>query len=250
MDPKNPNGEIPETPDDSQSEITTADDGSQVNPQGAQDPSAEEVAFNSLKGSTQERIRTLANRANLASTAIEEVERLKQEMEALKLQRMAPAPNPDVQDAVSKLDTFGVATKSWSEKTIDEKVDQKLSGILYKLEMDRLEGKHGGSDGLPAFDRSEYEAFVNANPKYRAYDPEDVYQKMFEEEIQDAKFKGQGTRQPGKQPTLRPTRTRVQEEAMTPEYIEKRLQQPDGRTWYEQNRDKINAVVARVPSTE
>jgi hypothetical protein len=241
----NPNGEILETPDGSQPEITTADEDGQVNPQGAQDPSPEEVAFNSLKGSTQDRIRTLANRANQASTALEEVEQLKREMEGLKLSRMTPTVNPDVQEAVSRLDGFGIATKDFVAKQVQEGVNQQVSGLLYKLEMDRLEAKHSGTDGSPAFDRAEYEAYIGANPKYRAYDPEDVYQKMFPDETPSQK-----TAQPSKQPNLRPTRTRVQEEAMTPEYIEKRLQQPDGRTWYEQNRDKINAVIARVPSTE
>lgn len=247
----NPNGEILETPDGSQPEIITTDEGSQVNPEGALNPSAEEVAFNSLKGSTQDRVRTLAQRANHATQLEGENEQLKQQMEALKLRSMTPVQNPDVQDAVSRLDQFGVATKEYTNKQIDEKVDQKLSGIVWKMEMDRLEGRHSGNDGLPAFDRSEYEAYIGANPQYRGYSPEDVYNKMFEDDIFDAKVKNLGTRQPGKQaPTLRATRTRVQEETMTPDYIEKRLQQPDGRQWYAQNIDKINAVIARVPSTE
>lgn len=247
----NPNGEILETPDGSQPEITTADDGSQGQPNGALEPSAEEVAFNSLKGSAQERIRTLANRANQATQLQSEVEQLKAEMESLRLRGMQPAQlqNPDVQDAVSKLDNFGLATKDFVAKEIERGVNQQLSGLVYKMEMDRLEGRHNGSNGLPAFDRAEYEAFVNANPQYRSYSPEDVYNKMFEDDIFDARVKGLG--KPEKQtPTLRATRTRVQEETMTPEYIEKRLAQPDGRQWYAQNIDKINAVIARQPSTE
>jgi hypothetical protein len=250
---QNPNGEILETPDGSRPETITADEGSQVNPQGAQEPSAEEVAFNSLKGSTQDRIRTLANRANQANQLQSEMEQLKAEMEAFKLRSMTPTPlqNPDVQDAVSKLDQFGVATKKFVEDEIDKKVNQNLSGIVWKMEMDRLESRHSGQDGLPAFDRAEYEAYINVNPQYRGYTPEDVYNKMFEDDIFDAKVKGLGTQRSVKQgPTLRPTRTRVQEETMTPEYIEKRLAQPDGRQWYEQNIQKINAVINSTPSAE
>jgi hypothetical protein len=252
MNPNDSNGEDLETPDGSQPEMTTADEGSQVNPQGAQEPNAEEVAFNSLKGSTQDRVRTLAQRANQVSSYEVENERLRQELEALRLKGMTPQPfeNPDVRDAVSKLDQFGVATKDYTNKAIDEKVDQKLSGIVWKMEMDRLEGRHTGNDGLPAFDRSEYEAYINANPQYRGYAPEDVYDKMYEDEIFDARVKGLGPKSTKQAPSLRPTRTRVQEETMTPDYIEKRLQQPDGRVWYEQNKDRINAVVAAVPSTE
>lgn len=249
----NPNGELLDTPADSQSGITTADEGNQVNREGAQDPSLEEVAFNSLKGSTQDRVRTLAQRANEATRLQTEIEQMRSENEALKLRSMQPnlQQNPDVQDAVSKLDNFGVATKTFVDKRIKDEVNQSLSGIIWKMEMDRLEGKHSGSDGLPAFDRAEYEAYVNANPQYRNYTPEDIYSKMYEDEIFDARVKGIGTRPSGRQtPNIRPTRTRIQEDAMTPDYIERRLQQPDGRQWYEQNKEKINAVVARVPSTE
>lgn len=258
MDPINPNGEILDTPDGSQPEIITADEGTQVNPEGASDLSTEEVAFNSLKGSTQERVRTLAKRANDATQLQAEVEQLKADMEALRLRSMTPAPevNPDVRDAVSKLDGFGLATKDYTNKTIDERVNQKLSGIVWNMEMDRLEGRHNGQDGLPAFDRSEYEAFINANPDYRGYKPEDVYTKMFEEDIFDARVKGKGTTTQlvNKQaPNLRATRTRVQEEAMTPEYIEQKLAslpKDERMKWYTANLSKINEVTARQPSTE
>jgi hypothetical protein len=247
----NPNGEILETPDGSQPEIITADEGSQGQPNGALEPSAEEVAFNSLKGSTQERVRTLANRANQATQFQSELETLRAENETLRLRGMTPTTvNPDVQDAVSKLDNFGLATKDFVAKEIEKGVNQQLSGLFYKMEMDRLEARHNGSNDLPAFDRAEYEAYVNANPQYRGYAPEDIYNKMFEEEIFDTKVRGLGKQTAKQAPTLRATRTRVQEDAMTPEYIEKRLAQPDGRQWYAQNIDKINATIARVPSTE
>lgn len=245
-------GEILETPSGSQPGMTTADEGSQVNPEGAQEPSLEEVAYNSLKGSTQDRIRSLAQKANQATQLQSERDQLKAEVEAMRLRNMQPQmQNPDVQDAVSKLDQFGVATKDFVGRQIDEKVNQQLSGIVWKMEMDRLEGKHNGSDGLPAFDRAEYEAYVNANPQYRSYSPDDVYEKMYNEDIFEAKVKGLGNKPQVRQsPNLRATRTRVQEEAMTPDYIEQRLRQPDGRQWYEQNKDRINTVVARMPSTE
>lgn len=252
MDPNDSNGEILETPDGSQPGITTADEGTQVNQDGALNPSAEEVAFNSLKGSTQDRVRTLAQRANQATQIESERDQLKAELEAYKLRSMTPSlqVNPDVQDAVSRLDQFGVATKDYTNKQIEEKVDQKLSGIVWKMEMDRLEGRHSGNNGLPAFDRAEYEAYIGANPQYRSYSPEDVYNKMFEDEIFDAKVKGMSQGTTKQAPTLRATRTRVQEDTMTPEYIENRLKQPDGRQWYEQNKDRINTVIARTPSTE
>jgi len=247
----NPNGEILETPDGSQPQIITADEGGQGDPNGALEPSPEEEAFNSLKGSTQERVRTLAKRANEATQLRSEVEQLRNEMAGLRLQRMTPQPafNPEVNDAVSKLDSFGLATKDYVAQEIEKGVNQGLSGVVYKMELDRLEGKYNGNNGLPAFDRSEYETFIADNPKYRGYDPEDVYKKMFEDELFEARTKTPTT--PTRlSPTLRATRTRVQEETMTPEYIEQRLKQPDGREWYDKNLSKINAVIARIPSTE
>lgn len=249
----NPNGELLETPDGSQPERTTAGQENEVNLDGASNATPEEVAFNSLKGSTQERVRTLANRANQVTQLQSEMAQMRQELEAQRLRSMTPQQTftPDVQDAVSKLDQFGMATKDYTNKAIEEKVSQQLSGLVWKMEMDRLESRYNGSNGLPAFDRAEYEAYIGTNPQYRNYSPDDVYSKMFEDEIFDARVKGLGTKPQVKQsPNLRATRTRVQEEMMTPEYIEQRLAQPDGKQWYEQNLQKINSVLARSSSAE
>lgn len=248
MDPNtdpNLNGENVETPAASPAETITPDDGSSVNPQqDAASLSSEEAKWNSLTGTTQERIRQLARENN----RLREAESLKNQAP----QYNYPQPNaygaqtrtPEVESAVQRLSDVGIAT----DAKVEEKVNQKVAGLVYQLELDKLSDKYSGETGLPKFEREEYEDYVARHPQYRTYAPEDVYKKMYEPEITEWQVQNHGRQLPSKSvtPSLRPTRTLVREEALTPEGIEQRLNQPDGRQWYEQNRDKIQTVLAKT----
>lgn len=190
----------------------------------------EEVEFNKLSGSTQDRIRELARRARDA------------ELRAEAPAYVPPAPNsllPDQKQALETLSQFGVAT--------DEKVDQKINAGLNALRWDaeqvRLEGKYSGSDGSPSYVREEVEDYIRKHPQYQGYQAEDVFKyKMFPDEFLNQEIsKGSKT---GSTSTLRPTRANVMQESLTPEFIEKRLQEPDGQQWYEEHLEEINKVVA------
>lgn len=260
MDPKDLiQGENVETPSDSQSGIITPDEGTQVN-ESAGTVSPEEATWNDLKGSTQERIQQLIREKNQ-----ERILRETAEAEARRAQFGGGVPTPgalgnpqltpETQAAVKQLTGYGIADKDYVDQTTEQKINQKLSGLVYNMEIDRLSGRHNGGDGLPAFDKSEYEDYVTRYPQYRNYAPEDVYSKMYEDEIFEAKARNLGKAPQAGKPTssLRPTKVRVQEETLTPESIETKLQsmpQPERQRWYEQNLDKINAVVGRIPSTE
>lgn len=245
MDQTNPNGENVETPTTSPVEITTPDDGSTVNPQSPATPSPEEANWNSLSGHAQDRFREVTRGANEARRELEEERRLR-----IEAQQLATYPSyktdtqePDVASAVKRLSDVGIATKA----EVNQAVDQKLGNLVYNMEMDRLKGKYDGSTGLPTFDKDEYEDFVSRNPKYRNYEPEDVYQKMYEPEIDNWKLTNTGkSGVTQRNVTLPPTRTQVKEEPLTPELIEQRLRQPDGREWYEKNLDRINAVMSKT----
>ena len=239
MDDKNVNplldGEIAETPTDSPSEIITPDDGTSVNPTGAENLSPEEADWNSLSGSAQERFRQVIREKN-----------------ALKAQTSTPQPAyktnqeiaPEAAEAVRKLSEVGMATKDDVEST----VDRRIGNLIYNFEIEKLSNKYSGQEGLPAFSREEYEEYVSRNPQYRNYAPEDVYQKMYSEELFDYCVRTMGPGSTGTRPTpsLRPTRTQVKEESLTPEVIEQKLQEPGGREWYERNLEKINKVLGRT----
>lgn len=203
---------------------------------GQQTP--EEIEWNSLKGSTQERIRQL----------ILDKKKVMQDLE----QRKSYVPqrtdgyvqqeNPEVKEAVGKLSAVGIATDEKVEKKIDERVGQ----LQYQYYLDRLETKYSGDDGKPRFDRMEYEDYVSRHPEYRGYLPEDVYQKMYHEELLDWEMQHVGNRQQRTTKILRSNRTNVSEEQLSPELIEQRLKEPDGPAWYEKNKEKIDVVLAKT----
>ena len=148
---------------------------------------------------------------------------------------------PEVQNARKVLSDIGFPT----EDKVDQKINQGLGQIIYNFELRDLERTYDGSNNLPKFDKAEYEDFVQRNPKYQNYDPKDVYNIMYEEEILDAKLKGRGEEpQPSTNSSLRPTKTTVREEQWTPDWLENRMKQPDGLDWYAKNKDKVNNWLA------
>jgi hypothetical protein len=244
---QNLNGEITETPTGSQPETTTTGESNTVNPTGAENATPEEVSWNTLNGSSQDRFRQVTRDLN-------EFRRKEQEWQAEKerLYQLAqnPAYRPQTQevpqgaaDAVKKLSELGLSTKD----EVLQLINQKLGGLVYQTELEKLEDRFDGANGMPKFDKDEYEDYVARNPKYRNYDPQDVYKIMYEPEIVDWKIRNQGQPQQQAQqtPSLRPVRAPVGEEPLTPELIEQRLNEPGGMEWYERNVSKINAVLGR-----
>lgn len=250
----NPNGELTETPIGSQPESITSDDSGTVNSQGAGNSSSEEEAnWSNLNGSSQERFKQMARTAK----------QLREENETLKARPAyqvpmppvynPPTATPDVTDAVRKLSEYGIADKTYVDNKIQEGINQSVGGLAYQYELDKLENRYNGNDGLPAFSRDEYENYIAAHPQYRGYQPEDVYEKMFRQEIVEhqARNLGKPTAKPAN--SLRPTRTQVREEQWTPEAIEAKLQslsEHDRVTWIDKNKGLIDTVLQRTAPSE
>lgn len=237
-------GENLETPSVSPTGTTTTDTSDAVNPQGAAATgSPEEVEFNSLKGGTQDRIKAI----------IRERDQVRAEAEVLRNSRMGyqqppqfqPQPqldlsNPQVRQAVDNLSQVGIST----DAKVDQKISQSLGHLIYNFTLNDLENKHDGSNSLPKFDRAEYQDFVQRNPKYSGYDPEDVYNIMYSEEIMDAKMKTKGVVPTKINSSLRPTSTQVREEQWTPEAIETRMKEPGGMDWYRSHKELVNRILS------
>ncbi len=218
-----------------------AEDQSQVSPaEGGQDATVqplnqtpEEVEFNSLSGNTQERIREL----------------IRQKNEALQNQQVAyvpPAPttpdNPDVQEAVRKLNQVGIATKDDVNKTVEEKLNQ----IRWDQEMSRLEGSFNGQDGTPQFNRVEVEDYIRTHPQFMGYTPEDVFKfKMFPDDFM-------GARQPQtkRSSTLRPSKPAAPSAGLTVEEIADKTNfakyGPAALEWQEEHKTEIDKVLGRM----
>ena len=239
-------GEETETPSVSPAETITSDDGTSESSKGAASQSPEEERWNNLSGASQERFRQISRENN-------ELRRFRESKEAEEKAKLASySPNsvnetvdrtPEVESAVRRLSQVGIAT----DEKVERLVDQKLSGLIYQQELNRLENKFSGEDGLPKFDRDEYEDYLGRHPQYRNYAPEDVYQKMYEPEIIEWKVQNHDKQRSVRTATssLKPTRTQVREEPMTPALIEQRLKQPDGAKFYEDHIEQINAVLQK-----
>lgn len=238
------NGEIAGTPTASPAEMITPGESESVNQQGAGSLSPEEVEWNNLKGHTQDRIKQILKerndwmqRAQVAPTA---------PVYSGQPQNDTPKA-PEVTDAVRRLSEVGIATKD----EVQETVNRSIGNLVYSFEIEKLTNRYDGANGLPKFDKDEYEDYVNRYPQYRNYAPEDVYEKMYSEEILDWRSQQRGKPSTQQQsPSLRPTKTQVREEPWTPELIEQRLREPDGLQWYEKNKDRINTVVAKQGGSE
>jgi hypothetical protein len=206
--------------------------------QTVEQQSPEEVEFNSLSGSTQDRIRKLAKDKRELQTQLEQ-----SRMNTY----VPPAPNSNFRDpqeeaAIRTLADKGITTDDKLNKVVDE----RINAVRWELEQGRLESKWHGQQDTPQYVREEVESFIQAHPQYRAVPPEVVFKNfMFPDEFIDFEIERRGTKT-GQTTTLRPTKQPVAQEGMTPEYIEQRLQQPDGRQWYDEHLDEINNVLKNM----
>lgn len=234
-------GEQTETPSDSQSGTITTESSIDDSSQGASSTSPEEVAWNNLKGGTQDRIKSILNERDEYRAQTERLNQFVRTNNPFQQTANMNQSTPEVQNAVQKLSEVGIAT----DEKVDQKINQRIGNLIYNFELEKLESRYDGANGLPKFDRSEYQDFVTRNPKYQNYQPEDVYQKMYEEEILDAKVKSYKAN-PGQSTTssLRPSRTTVREEQWSNEWLDNRMKQSDGLEWYSKNKDKVNNWLA------
>lgn len=228
-----------ETPSAPPAGTTTTEPTETVNPQDAVTQSPEEVEFNALKGGTQDRVKTILQERDQWKAEAERRDAFIRTNQGFTQPPVkTDSSDPQTKIALEQVDRAGVATKDWAE----QKINQGLGQVIYNMELKNLESRLDGSNGTPKFDRTEYQDFVNRNPKYQNYDPEDVYNIIYSEELMDAKLKARGiVTQPGNA-TLKPTSTTVREEQWTPESVEARLKQADGPDWYLINKGLINKV--------
>ncbi len=207
------------------------------------EPTPEEAEYNKLSGSVQHRIRQLVQQKRAAD---ERATRFESERGSVP----PPAPgqtqfNPEVQNARQTLTNIGMATKDDVTNTVNE----TLANLRFEQEMQRLENNFTGSKGEPTFVREEYEDYVRSHPQFKTYMPEDVFkEKMFRDEFLNLELNGRQTSPRGSGNTLKPTRTSVQREELTPETIEEKLKtlpEAERKQWYNDHLDEINQVLGR-----
>lgn len=199
-------------------------DSNQVRPLEQQ--SEEEVEFNRLSGSTQERIRELAKRARDAELRVNTPAYVPP----------APMTTPDQRQALETLSNFGVAT----DEKVNRVVDEKLNTLRWENEQGRLESKYSGQDGTPTYVREEVEDYMRKHPQYSATPPELVFKGvMFPDE-----FSNVDTKSRTRTSTLRPTKAQLSTAAINPDNVEE-LVSKNSQQWYEEHLDEINAAVSQ-----
>lgn len=212
-------------------------EGQQTDPSQVSQPleqqTEEEVEFNRLSGSSQERIRELVRRARDAENKLGSIQPA----------YVPPAPNtlaPDQRQAVETLAQFGIAT----DDKVDRKISEGVNTIRWEMENQRLQQKYSGSNGEPQYVREEVEDYIRNHPQYQGYAAEDVFKyKMFPDEFSNLDMQRTAPTRT-RTSSLRPTKQQSRQDALTPEFIEERLKASDGQQWYDDNLDEINKVVA------
>src|SRR3990167_9502649 len=143
-------GEIAETPSVSPTETITSDSTEDVN-ESASSQSPEEVAWDELKGDTQNRIKSILKERDDWKARAERESSDRTFYEAPQQQNLSPN-SPEVIDAVQKLSNVGMATKD----EVNQVVNQRIGNLVYNFELEKLGNKYDGTNGLPRFERSEY----------------------------------------------------------------------------------------------
>lgn len=181
--------------------------------------------------------------------ALQEERRKRQELEqrlsALETSVQQPSytsdvQNPDLEDAINKIEPY-LKRKGFMTK---EQWEEEKNANAYADEMKNLSGKYDGKDGRPVFDAYEVSEFGKRN---KIYNLEAAYEQMYKKELFDWSMKKAGTTSDA--PETEKGTSGVREAGNTPlltrEMITKKINAPDGKAWWEKNREKIMAAYAK-----
>ena len=216
--------------------------------------SPEELEWDKLGGGSQERFKQLIRERNTYKFQAEQATKTP-----------LPTTSPPVPNAPSSVDQnvtpeellaienlrtkYGFWTKKDQEE-FEKKQQEALESnrretqdeILIETEYARLEAVHNGSDGLPSFDRTLIEEHMKATG---VYNPEKAYEDLYRDEIFDKYAKEHGS---GATTTFseKPHSVSQGTEPLTIDGLRERLRQPDGKEWWDKNRDRLLPMVGEL----
>lgn len=193
-------------------------------PQSKSETAAEEVEFNSLSGSAQDRIRTI----------IQERNQLKEQ-----LTRQAQDDNNAVGYSSANSYQPSQSTSNDAEvqkaaQLLKEKAGmvtrEELDRVLARIETDKihstLEKEFDGSNDTPRYDRVEVEDYAR---RHNIWDLRAAYRDMYFDELVDSQKSKQRR---SYSPTEKP-RASTPQEPVTISSIREKLRGPEGRAYYE-----------------
>lgn len=183
--------------------------------------SPEEVIFNSMSGSAQDRIRTLIQERNEAR---EQLTRQAQ----VDYAAVAPSPTPSYDENDEVLKAARLLKERANFVSRDE-VTKEVNSILSRIETDRihnqLEKEYDGSDGSPRYERSEVEDYAR---RKNIWDLRAAFRDMYFDEFQDA-----GRTKQKKRVITEKPRASTPQEPVTLSSIRSQLKGPEAREFYE-----------------
>lgn len=210
---------------------------------GAGTPSEEELEWAKLSGRTQDRVRDLIRQRNEALSKTSD--RAATELRDKPSIQTDADLSPEDLEAKRQLKRLGVVTREETVSKADLQVIQDR--MTLDREHERLTGKYSGTDGKPAYISEEVEEYAR---KTGVYNLEAAYNQLFFDEIVDwtAKQRGASDVKATTPYTAQP-KTASKEEPMSAESVAERLRRPDGRVWWEKNREKVlNAMPELIGS--
>lgn len=203
-------------------------------------PSEEELEWAKLSGRTQDRVRDLIRQRNEATAKLSDTGKVAAE---LRDQPTTQATlSAEDQEAVRQLKRLNVATRD--ETVTKEDLQTIKDRMTLDREHERLTNKYGGDDGKPAYISEEVEEHAK---KAGIYNLEAAYRDLFFDELIDwgAKQRGASDAKTGAPLTTQP-KSAPKDEPMSAESISERLRRPDGRVWWEKNREKVLAAMPEL----
>lgn len=214
----------------------------------------EEVVVETTEDSSEDAPRKRSAEARI-NELVGEIKELREKLESREeeeVETKVPAPvttttstpnqlSPEAEKAIGILKERGFVTQD----QIEAKIEELKNRQVLDSEHVRLESKYSGSDGRPVYDKGKIETFMR---KRGIYDPEAAYKIMNEDELLDWRLKqseGVIKKDLKVEKGGSTAGNVIDRNTITSEMIAEKMQTPEGRAWYEKNRDKILTLVAK-----
>ena len=126
--------------------------------------------------------------------------------------------------------------------TAQQKEDEDRAA-QYAKDLENLSQKYDGKDGRPTFDPTEV---ANHAKKQGIFNLEAAYRDLHWKELIDFEKKQSTTEDVETERPNSPSQSKPNERVkLTQDFLKDRLSQPDGKEWYEKNRDKIMSALSK-----
>jgi hypothetical protein len=156
--------------------------------------------------------------------------------------RTSLTDTPEVSRAKDFLKNLGFVQNDEVKKSLREEISNLEAKMVLEDEHNRLNRIYDGEDGRPKYDK---EAIMTHIAKSGIYNPEAAYKDLHEPELLDWAIK-KANKAGGSTFTEKPSsQTTGDSGEITKESLGRILSSPEGRKWYEENREKLLSALQK-----